>query len=107
MAGRDEEEEEEEKSPVGCGRKCPRRWKDSEDSVLEMDDLLPVGGGGGEERTRSEREEKERKKREADLMRGPSTDLEAEEEAGWEYRFWGGVPGARLTGGPPGRGSCC
>lgn len=46
MAGRDEEEEEEEKSPVGCGRKCPRRWKDSEDSVLEMDDLLPVGGGG-------------------------------------------------------------
>lgn len=30
-----------EKSPVGCGRKCPRRWKESEDSVLEMDDLLP------------------------------------------------------------------
>lgn len=44
MAGRgEEEEEEEEKSPVGCGRKGPRRWKDSEDSVLEMDDLLPVG----------------------------------------------------------------
>lgn len=44
MAGRDEEEEEEEeKSPVGCGRKWPLRWKDSEDSVLEMDDLLPVG----------------------------------------------------------------
>ncbi len=30
-----------EKSPGGCGRKCPRRWKESEDSVLEMDDLLP------------------------------------------------------------------
>ncbi len=34
LAGR----EEEEKSPVGCGWKCPRR---SEESVLERDDLLP------------------------------------------------------------------
>lgn len=41
LAGREEEEEEEEKSPEVCGRKCPRRWKESEDSVLEMDDLLP------------------------------------------------------------------
>lgn len=40
LAGR----EEEEKSPGGCGRKCPRRWKDSEDSVLESDDLLPQKG---------------------------------------------------------------
>lgn len=41
LAGREGEEEEEEKSPEGCGRKCPRRWKESEDSVLEMDDFLP------------------------------------------------------------------
>lgn len=31
----------EENSPEVCGRKCPRRWKESEDSVLEMVDLLP------------------------------------------------------------------
>lgn len=37
LAGR----EEEEKSAEGCGRKCPRLWKESEVSVLEMDDLLP------------------------------------------------------------------
>lgn len=37
LAGR----EEEEKSPGGCGSKCPRRLKESEDSVLERDDLLP------------------------------------------------------------------
>lgn len=41
LAGREEEEEEEEKSPEVCWRKCPLRWKDSEDSVLEIDDLLP------------------------------------------------------------------
>lgn len=35
------------KSPEGCGRKGPRRWKESEDSTLEIDDLLPGGGGGG------------------------------------------------------------
>lgn len=29
------------KSPEGCGRKGPRRWKESEDSTLEIDDLLP------------------------------------------------------------------
>lgn len=38
LAGREEEEEE---SPGACGSKCPRRWKESEDSVLEMEDLLP------------------------------------------------------------------
>lgn len=37
LAGR---EEEEEKSPE-VWRKCPRRWKESEDSVLETDALLP------------------------------------------------------------------
>lgn len=42
LAGREEEEEEEEeKSPEVCWRKGPRRWKDSEDSVLEIDDRLP------------------------------------------------------------------
>lgn len=37
LAGR----EEEGKSPECGGTKCPRRWKESEDSVLEMDALLP------------------------------------------------------------------
>lgn len=63
MAGRDEEEEEEEKSPVGCWRKWPLRWKDSEDSVLEMDDLLPVGEErGGKERMRGEDKVSRRRK---------------------------------------------
>lgn len=47
FAGREEEEEEEEKSPEVCGMKFPRRWKESEDSVLLIDDFLPGGGGGG------------------------------------------------------------
>lgn len=42
LAGREEEEEEdEEKSPAVWERKCPRRWKESEESVLVMEDLLP------------------------------------------------------------------
>lgn len=57
LAGREEEEDEEVNSPEDCGRKGPRRWKESEDSVLERDDLLP--GTDGDRGQEEEEEEEE------------------------------------------------
>lgn len=40
-------------------------------------------------------------------MTEASINLVVEGAAGLEYQFWGEVPVGHLTGGPPGRGSCC